>query len=189
MDGMVRQRFAGKALVGLALASGLVTLGGCGGPGNRADVEGLRRHYRATLLGSMVLPTTPQETPAVNEQKDHAPAPAGTGVGGAEGHGLIDTPSATSDIELRVQIQLDSPVKLASLTLEVQLLGPDGDDVERQHYRVLVDTSAIEPGPGGEVRSVLREVPYAAGERFHVFVRPDVPQRERGLYSEFLSSR
>ena len=158
----------------------------CAGPSARQDVDALRRHYRATLLGSMVLPS-PVGEPAVTEQKDHAPnAPAADG---AEGHGLIDAPAATHDIELRVQIQHDSPVKLAALTLEVELLGPEGDDVERQHYRVQVDTSAVEPGPGGEVRSVLKEVPYTPGERFHVFVRAEVPARERALYSEFLSSR
>ena len=134
----------------------------------------------------MVLPTTVAE-PVVNEQKDHASPAAAPAA--AEGQGLIDAPAATSDVELRVQIQHDSPVKLAALTLEVELLGPEGDDVERQHYRVQVDTSGIEPGPGGEVRSVLRQVPYAPGERFHVFVRADVPARERALYSEFLSSR
>jgi len=168
------------------LALAVLGFAACAGPAGREKVESLRRHYRATLLGSMVLPAT-ATAPAVNDQKDH-PTPKQAPVA-AEGQGLIDAPTATRDVELRVQIQNDSKVKLASLTLEVELLGPEGDDVERQHYRVLVDTSAIEPGPGGEVRSVLREVPYAPGERFHVFVRADVPDRERKLYSEFLSSR
>ena len=163
----------------------VLAMAACAGPAHHQDVESLRRHYRATLLGSMVLPAAPQ--PAVNEQKDHSqqtPQPVA-----GDGQGLIDAPAVTRDIELRVQIQHDSPVKLAALTLEVELLGPEGDDVERQHYRVQVDTSGIEPGPGGEVRSVLKEVPYAPGERFHVYVRADVPGRERPLYSEFLSSR
>lgn len=172
--------------LGYGLVLVVLGLAACGGSARREDVTNLRRHYHATLLGSMVLPSRTAE-PAVNEQKDHA-QPASAPVV-TEGQGLIDTPAVTHDIELRVQIQHDSPVKLAALTLEVELLGPEGDDVERQHYRVQVDTSAIEPGPGGEVRSVLKEVPYAPGERFHVFVRAEVPARERALYSEFLSSR
>jgi len=170
------------------LALALLTLTACAGPAGRQNVDSLRKHYRATLLGSMVLPSpATSAAPAVNEQKDHSQTAPPTVT--AEGQGLIDAPAATRDVELRVQIQHDSPVKLAALTLEVELLGPEGDDVERQHYRVQVDTSAIEPGPGGEVRSVLKEVPYTPGERFHVFVRAEVPARERALYSEFLSSR
>src|SRR5689334_6343187 len=144
-----------RLLVWPALA--LLVLAACAGPHPRQNVGELRRHYHATLLGSMVLPA-PTGEPMVNEQKDHAQTPAAPVA--ADGQGLIDPPTLTRDVELRIQIQHDSPVKLAALTLEVQLLGPEGDDVERQHYRVQVDTSAIEPGPGGEVRSVLREVPY-----------------------------
>lgn len=185
---MVAKRSGGRTLAWVAAASLLaLAAGGCGGRAGNANVEELRRHYRATLLGFMVLASPAQ--PSVNEQKDHAAAASAPSAGSVEGRGLIDAPAATNDIELRVQIQHDSPVKLGHLTLEVQLLGPEGDDVERQHYRVLVDTSNVEPGPGGEVRSILKEVPYTAGERFHVFVRAEVPGRERALYSEFLSSR
>lgn len=170
----------------LLLAASLVAAGCARRPG--ADAAALRSHYRATLLGFAVLPPAPSDHPPVNEQTD-APAAARPAAAAAEESGLVDAPVATRDVELRIQVQHDSPVALAALTVEVQLLGPEGDDVERQHYRVLLDTSSIAAGPGSEVRSLLREVPYEPGERFHVFVRPEVPARERALYAEYLSSR
>jgi len=129
-------------------------------------VAALRLHYRANLVGFMVLP-------AANTQ----------GQAPLSGAGL------SSDLELRIQIQHDSPEKLPGLTLEVQRLGPDGDDVERQHGRVWVDVSAIEAGPGGEVRATLPAVPYVPGERLHVFVRQIVPASERAAYREFQAGR
>ncbi len=152
-------RAGGLALAALMALSSLA----CSDSWGAGRVAALRAHYRANLVGFMVLPGAAAQAPSA--------AAAGAPV--------------ASDLELRIQIQHDSPEKLAGLTLEVQRLGPDGDDVERQHERLWVDVSAIEAGPGGEVRATLRGVPYVPGERLHVFVRQSVPASERAAYREF----
>ena len=149
------------------------------GPADR--VERQRAHYSAELTGFVVdEPAAPAPSPQPGATSAPAAEAAAVGTGEAE---LVAPPPAASDVELDLRIRHDSPERLAGLTLEVGLLDPAGK--EKEHYRIWVDTSAIEPGAPAAVRYRLDDVPYVAGDRFAVEVRRGVPANERAMYKEF----
>jgi len=184
---------ARRAVAGAVL---VIALGGGGPVGCRPDdpasrVGAQRRQFSASLQGFQVLssspaPAMPSPAPTASPARKvghGAAAPSATPSPSLEDAvGLVAPPAVTSDVELALVVRNGSPVSLPGLTLEVGLLA--GDE-ERQHYRIWVDTSQIAPGATGEIRSLLREVPYVAGERFAVEVRDEVPPAERSLYREF----
>jgi hypothetical protein len=158
-----------RALVCLAASAGAAALAGgaCAprqGPADR--VERLRAGYTAEVTGFVV------DQPAAEA--------AATGEGEAE---LVAPQPPVSDVELDLSIRQDGPERLSGLTLEVALLDPAGQ--EKAHYRIWVDTPALQPGASGPLRYRLEDVPYVAGDRFAVEVRRQVPPGERGMYKEF----
>ncbi len=149
------------------------------GPADR--VERLRAHYSAEITGFVVhepAAAAPSPQPGVAK----APAAEAAAIGEGEA-GLVAPPPAVSDVELDLRIRHDSPERLSGLTVEVGLRDSAGR--EKEHYRIWIDTLAIEPGASGVLRYRLEDVPYVAGDRFSVEVRPGVPAGERGLYKEF----
>jgi hypothetical protein len=102
---------------------------------------------------------------------------------GMEDEGQVATSPESSDVLLDIVVQHDSREKLPGITLEVGLVDPEKR--EKEHYRIWVDTSQIERGPGAQVTYLLEGVPYQEGDAFFVEVRAEVPPAERGLYREF----
>jgi hypothetical protein len=149
----------------------------CSGQGPAEKVAALRARYGATLNGFVV---RQEPAPPATDAAGVPLAATPPGIATAE---LVAPPPASSDIILDIVVRHDSREKLPGITLEVDLV--DADKREKEHYRIWIDTSRLERGPGVQVSSVLEDVPYQEGDGFFVEVRPDVPAAERGLYREF----
>jgi len=168
----------------LAASAGAAALAGgaCAprqGPADR--VERLRSGYTAELTGFVVdQPAAPAPSPQPGTASTGAAEAAATGEGEAE---LVAPPPPVSDVELDLSLRQDGEEQLSGLTVEVALLDPAGR--EKEHYRIWIDTAALQPGASGQVRYRLEDVPYVAGDRFAVEVRREVPPGERGMYKEF----
>jgi hypothetical protein len=183
-DGGVAMPRARRAILG---CWALVLLG-CAGQSPGDEVAERRARYTATLNGFLV---RQEPLPAALPVAGEAPSAAGEAgitAGAAETEdealeALVAAPPESSDVLLDIVVQHDSREKLAGITLEVGLV--DAGKREKEHYRIWVDTSQIERGPGTQVSYLLEDVPYEEGDGFFVEVRADVPPPERGLYREF----
>lgn len=100
---------------------------------------------------------------------------------------VVEQDPATLPVKQSVLLDLvvshDSPEKLPGITLDLTQTGADRQ--EKRRWRVWVDTSGIEPGPGRQVSHDLGTVELAPGDRFAVEVRHPVPAAERDGYREF----
>jgi len=83
---------------------------------------------------------------------------------------------------LDIVVHHDSAEKLPGITLDLTQSGADRK--EKRRWKVWVDTSSLEPGPGTQVSHPLRDADVQPGDRFRVEVRHPVPAEERGEYKE-----
>jgi cytoskeletal protein RodZ len=200
------------AIVAILLLAA-VTVGGCGRAESPAQrVERLRATYQVTLTGWVVeqpapaatpppLSESPQstesrqstestESPAESAPESTVPVAAASATpvepAAAEDTAtgdLVAAPAPVNDIELALEVRVDDAQGLPGLTVEVALTDRAG--VEKEHYRVWLDTSAVRPGAPAKVAYILKEVPYTPGDLLTAAVRPDVPKAERAMYKEY----
>lgn len=158
----------------------------CGGSDDEARrIERLRGHYSVKLTGWVVAQTPGADEPA-QPVVIEAPAAGPEGEVETEG-GLVAAPPAVSDVHLDFEVRHDNAQKLDGLTVEVTQA--DGLGKEKAHYRVWLDTAAIEPGAAVERTYPLREVPHVVGDVFTAALRRRVPRAEWSLYKEFPAPR
>lgn len=151
-----------------------------------------RSYYRARLLGFIVeadpvlaelseesAEESAEEAPS-EEPMDGAAADAGEGE-------ATETAAATVSIRQNVRIDIllqhDSPDRLAGITLDIEMV--DSNKVQKNVWKLWVDTSALTKGTGTQFGHLLEDVDYVEGDGFNVEVRSPVPPEEWGEYREF----
>jgi hypothetical protein len=185
---MFRTRREPVLVLSLALA---LSFAACAKSGEERAAE-LRARYEAQLNAFAV-----RQQPELDLDGAAVPGPEGAGdampAGDAPPAGdpadvPADVPAAVPPPEVRQDVMLDilvshtAPEKLPGITLDVSHVG--ADQKEKGHWRVWVDTSTLERGPGTQVTHVLEDVDYQPGDGFHVEVRPSIPPEERSQYLE-----
>lgn len=155
-----------------------------------------RSYYKARLLGFIVeadpvLADLTEEAAeevaeaVAEEQASEGPMDAAAADAG-EGEAM-ETAEATVSIRQNVRIDIllqhDSPDKLAGITLDIEMV--DSNKVEKNVWKLWVDTTALAKGTGTQFGHLLEDVDYVEGDGFNVEVRSPVPSEERGEYREF----
>lgn len=179
-------------LQALCLVAGIALMvGGCAQKTPLQKLEEARSQYTATLNGWTVLePPAPAEEPVAMEEGEVASEEMAAGEEMEEGmppeEGMPMEEAAEPaprTVLLDVLVHNESREKLDGITLDVSLAGASG--AEKRHWRLWVDTSSIERGPGSQIDEKLEDVVIEEGDGFHVEVRNPVPTSERGEYREY----
>ena len=151
-----------------------------------------RSYYKARLLGFIVEadPVLADLTDEVAEEVAEEQASDGPMDGAAADAGegeAMETAEATVSIRQNVRIDIllqhDSPDKLAGITLDIEMV--DSNKVQKNVWKLWVDTTALTKGTGTQFGHLLEDVDYVEGDGFNVEVRSPVPPEEWGEYREF----
>lgn len=164
----------------LALAIAGVGLLACEQPTHEERIAELRSQYEAEL-NSFVTREVPQEadleTPVPGEET------ADEAMEGEEGIIEEDLLPPRIDVILDVIVRHSAREMLPGITLDVS--HADAEEVEKNHFRIWVDTSGLAKGETLQVNETFEDVDFEEGDRFFVEVRHSVPPEERSEYWEF----
>ncbi len=180
----------------LALAIAGVGLLACEQPTHEERVAELRSQYEAEL-NSFVTREVPQEvdpvTPvpgeetgdeAIDETDTEATDEADDeAMEGEEGIVEEDLLPPRTDVILDIVVRHSAPEMLPGITLDVS--HADADEVEKDHFRIWVETSGLAKGETLQVNETFEDVDFEEGDRFFVEVRHSIPPEERSEYWEF----
>ncbi len=178
----MRDFFLRIPLLALAVLLATVVLPACAPKTPEERAAQLRSFYKARLNGFIV-----QEEPveAATEMDELEMADQEV-IGEAEGAKPIEMAPVEQKILLDILIQHRSHEKLAGVTVDISMVGPD--EQEKGHWRVWFDTSNIAQATPTQFTHILEGVPYEEGDGFHAEVRHPVPPEERSDYREFSSA-
>ncbi len=180
-------RVAGVFLLGFSL----LAFFGCAEKTPEQELVQARANYSASLVGWSVLQPPADEGMEMEEVAgDEAMADAAMedpveDVGEEEmaaEEGMSDEPEL-ANILLDILIRNENLDKLPGITVDVSQANEAGDEI--RHWRIWVDTSGIERGPGTQIDHRLDDVEIVEGYGFHVEVRSAIAEADRGEYREF----
>ncbi len=170
----------------LTAAALLLVAVACGPPPSPEEqVSELRSRYTAKLNGFVI-----NQEPAAGEEMagemaegadDETAADEQMAEGGeAEGG---EAAAVRKDALLDILMSTESRETLPGITVDVTQVDADGN--EKGSWRVYLDTTNVQRGPGTQITHRLEDVDYVEGDGFHVEVRHPVPAEEHGEYREF----
>ena len=193
------RRTKAAALILAMIATGLVA---CEQPTHEERVAELRGRYDAELNGfavrevpavvdvETVTPGEGEGAPAADEAAEEVMEEdagvvdvAGEEGEAGEGEEMAEEVPMQKDVILDIVVRHDAPEMLPGLTLDVS--HADAQEVEKEHYRIWVDTATLAKGESLQVNETLEDVDFQEGDRFFVEVRRDVPPAERSEYREY----
>ncbi|MEM7481661.1 MAG: hypothetical protein AAF481_10845 [Acidobacteriota bacterium] len=181
------------SLLSLCLLSLLAV--GCAQPTPEERVAELRAGYTADLNGFVVVQQpVPMEpmldddgNPVLDENGEPVMVDPTAVTEEAEGDQASDAAPAAvpvaQDIKLDIMVNNDNYEKLPGLTLDVSQA--DSNEVEKNHWKIYIDTSEIARGNRSALVHTLEGVDFQEGDGFAVEVRSPVPAEERSEYREF----
>ena len=181
-------RIAGTIL----LVFSLLAFFGCAEKTPEEELMQARAKYSATLVAWSVIQPPADESMEVDEaageeaMPDAAMEEPAADVGEEEeemaAEEVMSDEPELANILLDILIRNENLDKLPGITVDVSQANENGDEI--RHWRIWVDTSGIERGPGTQVDHRLDDVEIVEGYGFHVEVRSPIAEADRGEYRE-----
>lgn len=170
-------------------------LAGCTPATPEERVAQLRSKFEARVNGFYVESVPRAQEPALEgeaevevageeiETKDAAEAGASAELDGEEG-GVEEVPMI-QNAHLDLIVQHDNDEMLPGITVEITMV--DANQVEKDSWRLWVDTSTLRKANQLQIVHTLEDIPYVEGDGFAAEVRKPIPPEEHGEYQEFSS--
>ena len=177
---MVRRSFYCFAALFVLLA--VAGLPACSRLTPEQKVAMLRSYYEARLSSFLVQ----EKTVAMDAASAGTTGEDEASAAGAEPLAVVPPVPARPAVLLDIELRWDGRERLPGITLDISQAAAGGG--EKATWRLWVDTSQLERGPGLQLTHVLEDVDYQDGDGFAVEVRHPIPVEELGQYREFAAT-
>lgn len=178
-----------------AAALTITMLAGCTPASPEERVAKLRSKFDARVNGFYVESVPRVQEPAMEDEaaveiageeaETGDDAETGPSAESDGGEGGIEEVSMIQNAHLDLIVQHDNDEMLPGITVEITMV--DANQVEKDSWRLWVDTSTLRKANQLQFVHILEDIPYVEGDGFAAEVRKPIPPEEYGEYQEFSS--